>query len=209
MRRPPLTPRLFGQRGIKRAEKLGIDPARLPPGQSPTLKFPLFTSMGEPDVDTAEWSLSVHGNVHEPFALRWDELLALPQTSLTTDLHCVTRWSKFDTAWRGVRVRDLLDRAQPFAGAEHALASCFDGYTTNLPLEVLRHDDVLIAWEHDGRPLPREHGGPARLLVPERYLWKSAKWIRGLEVTRERKLGFWERNGYHPEGDPWQEQRHW
>jgi len=204
----PLTAKLFGERGRRRAEKLGIDPARLPPGQSPTQKFPVFTIGPVPELETAAWSLSVHGLVEHPFALRWEDLRALPQTELTTDLHCVTRWSKFDTRWTGVRVRDLLARAEPRPGATHALIHAHGGYTTNLPLAALMDDDALIAHTFDGVPLEREHGGPARLLVPRRYLWKSAKWVSGIEVLDHDEPGIWERNGYHNDGDPWREERH-
>ena len=204
----PLTPKIFGERGRRRAEKLGIDPARLPPGQSPTQKFPVLTIGAVPQLDTATWSLSVHGLVDAPFALRWEELLALPQTELTTDLHCVTRWSKFDTRWTGVRVRDLLARAVPRATATHVLVHAHGGYTTNLPLAALLDDDALIAHTFDGLPLEREHGGPARLLVPQRYLWKSAKWVSGIELLDHDEPGLWERNGYHNDGDPWREERH-
>lgn len=204
----PITPRAFGERGRRRAVKLGIDPARLPPGQSPTEKFPLFTIGTAPQLDTATWSLSIHGLVAEPFALRWEELLALPQTDLTTDLHCVTRWSKFDTAWTGVRVSALLERARPLPSATHALVRAHGGYTTNLPLAALAGDDVLIAHTYDGRPLERDHGGPARLLVPQRYLWKSAKWVSAIELLDHDEPGLWERNGYHNDGDPWAEERH-
>ena len=204
----PLTPKLFGERGRRRAEKLGIDPARLPPGQSPTQKFPVLTIGPVPDLETATWSLSVHGLVEQPFALRWEDLLALPQAELTTDLHCVTRWSKFDTRWTGVRVRDLLARAEPRPAATHVLIHAHGGYTTNLPLAALLDDDALIAHTFDGLPLKREHGGPARLLVPRRYLWKSAKWVSGIELLDHDEPGMWERNGYHNEGDPWREERH-
>jgi DMSO/TMAO reductase YedYZ molybdopterin-dependent catalytic subunit len=204
----PITPRAFGERGRRRAEKLGIDPARLPPGQSPTEKFPVMTIGATPELDTATWSLSVHGLVAEPFALRWEHLLAFPQVALTTDLHCVTRWSKFGTTWAGVRVADLLARARPLPGATHGLVHAHGGYTTNLPLEALSGDDVLIAHTFDGRPLERDHGGPARLLVPRRYLWKSAKWVSAIELLEHDEPGLWERNGYHNDGDPWAEERH-
>ena len=202
-----ITAKAFGDRGRKRAEKLGIDPARLPPGQSPTLKFPVLTIGRTPRVDPERWSLSIHGEVRAPFSLRWADLLALPQVEQTCDLHCVTRWSKFDTPWVGVRVRDLLDRAQPTERATHVLVHADGSYTTNLPLEALLDDDVLIAHTFDGRPLEPDHGGPARLLVPRRYLWKSAKWVRAIEVLDHDQPGIWERNGYHNEGDPWREER--
>ena len=202
-----MTAKLFGDRGRRRAEKLGIDPDRLPPGQSPTEKFPVLSIWRAPKVETASWSFSVHGEVEAPFALTWDELLALPQLEQTSDLHCVTRWSKFDTAWTGVSVKALLERARPTARATHVMVHGHDGYTTNLPLGALLDDDVLIAHHFGGEPLDREHGGPARLLVPKRYLWKSAKWVSAIEVMDHDEPGIWERNGYHNEGDPWAEER--
>lgn len=203
-----ITPRMWGDRGRKRAEKLGIGADRLPPGQSPTEKWPVLSLGATPHVPLEEWSLSIHGEVEEPFALRWDDLLALEQTELTRDIHCVTRWSRFDVPWIGVRVRDLLERARPTAAATHAMVHAFGGYTTNLALDDLLRDDVLIAHQADGLPLAPDHGGPARLLVPHLYLWKSAKWVRAIELLDEDRAGFWERNGYHFRGDPWEEERH-
>jgi len=203
----PLTPRAFGDRGRKRAVKLGVDPERLPPGQSPTVKWPVLTVGPAPRPALDTWSLAVYGEVEEPFALRWDELMALPQVDQISDLHCVTRWSKFDVPLRGVRVRELLERARPRPSATHALVHSFGGYSTNVPLDALRDDDVLIAHTAYGAPLPEEHGGPARLLVPSRYLWKSAKWVQSIELLDHDEPGFWERNGYHNVGDPWREER--
>ncbi|MDX6729669.1 MAG: hypothetical protein QOK49_4474 [Baekduia sp.] len=202
-----LTPPVFGDRGRRRAAKLGIAPERLPPGQSPTVKWPVLTVGPTPDVDVGKWSLSFYGEVDEPYTLRWDELQALPRVQQVSDLHCVTRWSRFDTALTGVPVRELLERARPRPGATHALVHAYGGYSTNLPLEALRDDDVLIAFEADGAPLAPEHGGPARLLVPSRYLWKSAKWVQSIELLDHDEPGFWERNGYHNDGDPWREER--
>ncbi|HEU4977084.1 MAG TPA: sulfite oxidase-like oxidoreductase [Baekduia sp.] len=202
-----LTPSVFGDRGRRRAQKLGIDPARLPPGQSPTKKWPVLTVGPEPEVAPDRWSLAFYGEVEQPYALRWDELLALPQVDQVSDLHCVTRWSRFDQRLTGVRVRDLLARARPKPGATHALVHAYGGYSTNLPLDALMDDDVLIAHRAGDAPLPREHGGPARLLVPSRYLWKSAKWVQSFELLDHDEPGFWERNGYHNDGDPWTEQR--
>jgi DMSO/TMAO reductase YedYZ molybdopterin-dependent catalytic subunit len=202
-----LTPRVFGDRGRKRAVKLGLDPERLPPGQSPTVKWPVLTAGPTPRIALDSWSLAFYGEVEAPFALRWDELMALPQVEQSSDLHCVTRWSKFDVPLRGVRVRELLERARPRPAATHALVHSFGGYTTNLPLDALRDDDVLIAHTAGGAPLAEEHGGPARLLVPSRYLWKSAKWVQSIEVMDHDEPGFWERNGYHNDGDPWREER--
>jgi DMSO/TMAO reductase YedYZ molybdopterin-dependent catalytic subunit len=203
-----MTASLWADRGRKRAEKLGIDPARLPPGQSPTEKFPILTIGRTPHVDLSTWSFAVHGEVEEPFALRWEELQAEPHVEVVTDIHCVTRWSKFDTRWRGVRVKDLIARARPREAATHALVHAEGGYTTNLPLPALLDDDVLIAHEFDGQPLEPDHGGPARLVVPSRYFWKSAKWVRSIELLDRDVPGIWERNGYHNDGDPWREERH-
>ncbi len=198
---------MYTERGRRRAAKLGIPVDRLPPGQSPTLKFPILQIWRAPRLDLATWSLSVHGEVEAPYALTWDELLALPQAQQTSDLHCVTRWSKFGTRWTGVPVRALIERARPTARATHVMVHGHDGYTTNLPLGALLDDDVLIAHHYEGQPLEREHGGPARLLVPKRYLWKSAKWVSALELLDHDQPGVWERNGYHNEGDPWREER--
>jgi DMSO/TMAO reductase YedYZ molybdopterin-dependent catalytic subunit len=203
-----ITAKLWADRGRRRAEKLGIDPARLPPGQSPTEKWPVLTAGPVPQVTADDWSLSVWGEVETAFRLRWDDLQALEQVELVRDIHCVTRWSKFDVAWRGVRVTDLLDRARPRPEAAFALVHAHGGYTTNLPLADLLRDDVLIATHAEGRPLDRDHGGPARLLVPHLYLWKSAKWVSGIEVLAKDRRGFWERNGYHGRGEPFAEQRH-
>jgi DMSO/TMAO reductase YedYZ molybdopterin-dependent catalytic subunit len=202
-----LTSAVFGERGRRRAAKLGIDPARLPPGQSPTVKWPVLTVGPSAEVDVATWSLSFYGQVEEPYALRWEDLEALERVEQTSDLHCVTRWSRFDTELRGVRVGALLERARPRAGATHALIHAYGGYSTNLPLAALRDEDVLIATHADGAPLAQEHGGPARLVVPSRDLWKSAKWVQSIELLDHDEPGFWERNGYHNDGDPWTEQR--
>lgn len=201
-----ITPGMFGDRGRRRAVKLGIDPDRLPPGQSPTVKFPEFTYSMVPEVDGAP--LTVGGLVEAPYTLDDEELRALPRVEQVSDFHCVTRWSQFDMRFGGVRARDLIERARPRAEATHVMAHCLDGYTTNLPLEVVMGDDVLIADTFDGAPLTPEHGFPRRLLVPSRYGWKSAKWLRELVLMDEDRPGFWERNGYHMNGDPWREERH-
>jgi DMSO/TMAO reductase YedYZ molybdopterin-dependent catalytic subunit len=204
----PITPSMFGERGRRRAASLGIDPDRLPPGQSPTVKWPVLTVGGTPQVSTDEWLLSVDGAVAEPYLLDWEALMSEPATDWSGDIHCVTRWSKFGMDWRGVDVRTLIERAQPASEASHLLAHCYGGYTTNLPLaDVLEHP-ALIAYQADGEPLEAEHGGPARLLVPHLYLWKSAKWIQRLEILDHDELGFWERNGYHHRGDPWRQERY-
>jgi DMSO/TMAO reductase YedYZ molybdopterin-dependent catalytic subunit len=204
-----VTSRILGQRGRKQAEKLGIDPARVPPGQYLSERFPVLTVGPNPPIDLSTWDFQLFGQVEDELQLSWDELMALPQTDVTVDIHCVTRWSKLDTTWRGVRVRDLLERARVKPEGKFMLAYSDGGYTTNLPLEVVMDDDVLLAHSYDGRPLEADHGAPLRLLVPKRYFWKSAKFLRKIEVLDEDRMGFWELNGYHNDADPWKEQRHW
>jgi DMSO/TMAO reductase YedYZ molybdopterin-dependent catalytic subunit len=204
----PITSRLFGERGRRRATSLGIAPDRLPPGQSPTVKWPILSLGATPRVDTAQWVLSVDGFVDAPYVLDWAQLTAEPQTDWRGDIHCVTRWSKFGMDWRGVDVKMLIERAQPREGASHLLAHCYGGYTTNLPLSDVLEHPALVAHHADGAPLEPDHGGPARLLVPHLYLWKSAKWVQRLEILDHDELGFWERNGYHHRGDPWREERY-
>ena len=149
------------------------------------------------------------GEVDHELRLSWDELMALPQRDVTLDIHCVTRWSKLDTTWRGVPVNEVLDRAGLAPGATHLMAYSDGGYTTNMPLEVVLDDDALLAHSYEGKPLEPDHGAPLRLIVPKRYFWKSAKFLRKLEVMDADRMGFWELNGYHNDADPWQEQRHW
>lgn len=187
----------------------GFDPARLPPGQYLTDRFPVLHVGDVPEYAPGEWSLTVFGMVEEPFTLSFEELTALPSTALTTDIHCVTKWSKFDTEWRGVRVADLIARAKPAPGASHVMAHAEQGYTANLPLVDIVRDESLVAWEYGGEPIEPIHGGPVRLVVPHLYFWKSPKWLRGIEVRDSDKPGFWERNGYHMYGDPFLEQRFW
>lgn len=188
------------------AEK-GYDPARLPSGQYLTDRFPVLHLGDVPMYQPGEWSLAVGGAVDAPFTLSFEELTALPSIEVTTDIHCVTKWSKFDTVWRGVRVRDLLERAGVHSNATHLMGHAEFGYTANLPLADALLDNSLVTWEFDGEPLEPIHGGPVRLLIPNLYFWKSPKWLRGLEVMVGDKPGFWERNGYHMYGDPFREQR--
>ena len=204
----PITPRMFGERGRRRAVELGIDPDRLPPGQSPTVKWPVLSLGATPRVATDEWALSIDGAVREPYALDWDAFRGLADDDWDGDLHCVTRWSKFGMRWRGAGVAALIERAGPLSQATHLLAHCYGGYTTNMALADVMEHPALVAHEAGGQPLEPDHGGPARLLVPHLYLWKSAKWIRRLELLDHDELGFWERNGYHHRGDPWREERH-
>ncbi len=194
--------RLIGNRGS--------DPGtaqRTPPGQYLTEKFPVLHYGSVPATDLARWDFRVWGEVDSPLTLTWEQLRALPHRTQTVDIHCVTRWSKLDTTWEGVPIRAILDPAQVRPNATHVVAHCEQGYTTNLPLEVLDDEDVLLADTYDGRPLEPEHGYPLRLLVPKRYFWKSAKWLRGLELLDHDAPGFWERYGYHNDADPWKEER--
>ena len=204
-----VTSRILGERGRRQAEKLGIDPKRVPPGQYLAKGFPVLTVGRNPKYDLGNWDFSVFGQVDRRLDLSWDQLMELPQKDVVTDIHCVTRWSKLDTEWRGVPVSELLDRAGIADGATHLMAYSDGGYTTNMPLSVALDDDVLLAHTYDGRPLDRDHGAPLRLLVPKRYFWKSAKFVRKIELMTEDRMGFWELNGYHNDADPWQEQRHW
>jgi DMSO/TMAO reductase YedYZ molybdopterin-dependent catalytic subunit len=204
-----ITSRMLGERGRRQAAKLGIDPARVPPGQYLTERFPVLTVGKNPKFDLETWDFGVFGGVENRLRLTWDELMALPQKEIVTDIHCVTRWSKLDTVWRGVPVSEMLDRAGVMKDVTHVMAYSDGGYTTNLPLEVALDDDVLLAHTYDGKPLEPEHGAPLRLLVPKRYFWKSAKFLRKLELMPADRMGFWELNGYHNDADPWQEQRHW
>jgi DMSO/TMAO reductase YedYZ molybdopterin-dependent catalytic subunit len=204
----PITPRLFGERGRRRAAALGITPDRLPPGQSPTVKWPVLTVGSTPTVSHEQWRLSIDGAVGQPYVMAWEQLTSGPAAEWSGDIHCVTRWSKFGMSWRGAPVRELLERAQLSPDASHLLVHSFGGYTTNLPLADVLERPAPIAYEVDGAPLEGDHGGPARLLVPHLYLWKSAKWVRRLEVLDADQLGFWERNGYHHRGDPWQQERY-
>jgi DMSO/TMAO reductase YedYZ molybdopterin-dependent catalytic subunit len=179
----------------------------LPPGQYLTDDFPVLSAGPTPRISQDTWRLGVmteHGGRHE---WTWGSFASLPSEDFTVDLHCVTKWSKLGTPWRGVRVETLLDGVDTAAG--YALAHCYGGYTTNVPLEDLLDGQAWIAYEYDGAPLAPEHGGPARLLVPHLYLWKSAKWLRELRLLLADEPGFWESAGYHNYGDPWREQRYW
>ena len=181
---------------------------RLPPGQVITRKWPVLHYGTVPQVDLATWRCTVSGAVDRPFAISWEELQALPRQQTPCDIHCVTRWSRYDNLFEGVSVQLLLRRAGVRPQARYALVHAEQGFTTNLPLSDLDRPENLLALSHDGEPLTPEHGGPVRLLVPHLYLWKSAKWIRGIECLEEDVPGFWEENGYHMRGDPWQEERY-
>jgi DMSO/TMAO reductase YedYZ molybdopterin-dependent catalytic subunit len=184
-----------------------IPPGRLPPGQHLTSDFPVLAAGPTPHTPLERWRFSVQGEVDEVRSWTWDEFRALPSERVTCDIHCVTTWSKLDTRWEGVSVDTLLDAVE--TDAAYVLAFSDGGYTTNLPLEDVTGGKAWVAFAYDGQPLDPEHGGPARLLVPHLYFWKSAKWVRGLRLLSEDKQGFWEELGYHSYGDPWREQRYW
>ena len=180
---------------------------RLPPGQVVTDKWPVLHYGSVPKVDLSLWDLRVHGLVERPQAWSWQEFRMLPRVQLRCDIHCVTRWSRFDNLWEGVSVREVLRRAGVKPEGRFAVIHAERGYTSNLPIAELDQDDVLLADQHDGADLTPEHGWPLRLVVPRRYFWKSAKWVRAIEVVGDDRPGFWERNGYHNEADPWKEER--
>ena len=199
---------LFRGKAEQKLVEKGLDPARLPPGQYLTEKWPVLHAGTVPQTDLATWDFKVFGEVEESVTLTYDELKALPQTEITVDIHCVTRWSRFDTSFRGVHWRELAKLVRPKPTGKFVLAHAEQGFTANLPLEALEDDEALIAWAADGEPLEPEHGWPLRLVVPSRYFWKSAKWLRGLELLSADQPGFWERYGYHNDADYWKEQRY-
>jgi DMSO/TMAO reductase YedYZ molybdopterin-dependent catalytic subunit len=194
--------RLLGGPKLDEAQK-----ARVPPGQYVTPKWPVLHYGSVPRTDLATWDFKVWGEVENPFTFKWDEFKQMPRKSVHCDVHCVTRWSRLDMDFSGVPIQHILERAQLKSGASFVLSHCEQGYTANLPLGVLDDDDVLLADAANGAPLEPEHGYPLRLVVPKRYFWKSAKWIRGLQFLSQDMLGFWERYGYNNNADPWKEER--
>jgi DMSO/TMAO reductase YedYZ molybdopterin-dependent catalytic subunit len=180
---------------------------RLPPGQVLTEKWPVLTYGDTPRTDRATWTFRVHGLVAEEVSWTWDEFVRLPRVRVTSDIHCVTRWSRFDNRWEGVAVKEIFRHVSISPAAVAVMAHSEGGYTTNIALPDLLQDDCLLAIEHDGKPLPPEHGGPCRLVVPKLYFWKSAKWVRSFELMDVNAPGFWEENGYHMRADPFREER--
>jgi DMSO/TMAO reductase YedYZ molybdopterin-dependent catalytic subunit len=183
------------------------DPS-VPPGQHLTDKFPVLHVGDVPRIDPKTYALAFTGLVDNPYTITYDELRALPSTEFRGDIHCVTRWSKQNTYWRGTLFRTLLERAQPHPSATHAIQYADNDYTTNLPLSAMLDDDVLIAWEYDGQPIEPIHGGPVRMFVPKKYFWKSAKWLHRIDITDHDEKGFWEQRGYNNNADPWKEERY-
>jgi DMSO/TMAO reductase YedYZ molybdopterin-dependent catalytic subunit len=193
-------------RGFK-GRREDAEPGRLPPGQYETHDFPVLSAGPTPHRSLDQWTFDITGAVGRETGWSWDEFLALPSETVTVDIHCVTKWSKFATTWKGVSVDRLLEGVEP--SGRFVTAWSDGGYTTNLPLDEMTSGQAWVAYEYDGAPLEPEHGGPARLLVPHLYFWKSAKWVRGLKVNEKDDPGFWERYGYNNHGDPWKEERYW
>jgi DMSO/TMAO reductase YedYZ molybdopterin-dependent catalytic subunit len=182
--------------------------ARLPPGQVLTPKWPVLTYGAAPRPDLQTWTFRCYGLVDKEVSWTWKEFLELPRVQVTSDIHCVTRWSRYDNRWEGVAVREILRRVSLKPAAVAVMAHTQEGYTTNIPLADLNVENALLAIKHDGQDLPAEHGGPCRLVVPNLYFWKSAKWIRSFEFLNVDAPGFWEENGYHLHADPWKEERY-
>jgi DMSO/TMAO reductase YedYZ molybdopterin-dependent catalytic subunit len=199
---------LFRSRAEQKVVEAGYDPARLPPGQYLTEKWPVLHAGSVPHTDLATWDFRVFGEVEQELRLSWDELTRLPATENVQDIHCVTRWSRFDTRFHGVHWRELAKLVRPKSTARFVVAHAEQGFTSNVPISFLEDEDALLAYEADGAPLTPDHGWPLRLVVPGKYFWKSAKWLRALELRSTDRPGFWERYGYHNDADPWKEERY-
>ncbi|MBS0540469.1 MAG: sulfite oxidase-like oxidoreductase [Proteobacteria bacterium] len=199
---------LTGPSASLRAGKVAPRGERLPPGQRLVETWPVLDLGVQPEIPTHAWRLFVDGAVEEPMDWKWGAFTDLPRTTLKTDIHCVTAWSRYDNVWEGVSARDLIALVKPKPDAQHVIFHSYDTYTTNVPLADFADDDVILAWSWNGEPIGREHGGPLRVVVPKLYFWKSAKWIKRIEFAVLDKPGFWEVRGYHNYGDPWREQRY-
>jgi DMSO/TMAO reductase YedYZ molybdopterin-dependent catalytic subunit len=199
---------LFRSKAEDKVRAAGYDPARLPPGQYLTEKWPVLHAGEVPKVDHATWALRIFGEVEHEVTLSYEELKALPATEVTSDIHCVTRWSRFDAHFTGVHWRELAKLCNPKPSARFVIAHAEHGFTANSPLSAIEDEKALIVYEADGGPLTPDHGWPVRLFVPTKYFWKSAKWLRGLELRAADQPGFWERYGYHNDADYWKEERY-
>jgi DMSO/TMAO reductase YedYZ molybdopterin-dependent catalytic subunit len=197
----------FISRGFRGRRRDTASSSRVPPGQHVVSDFPVLSAGPTPRVPLSQWSFSIEGEIDEPKRWTWEEFRKLPTATVTVDIHCVTKWTKLDTSWTGVSVDTLLEGVE--TAAEFSMVFSDGGYTTNLALDDITGGKAWVAYEFGGQPLDPEHGGPARLLVPHLYFWKSAKWVRGVRLQKEEAPGFWESNGYHIRGDPWREQRYW
>jgi DMSO/TMAO reductase YedYZ molybdopterin-dependent catalytic subunit len=182
--------------------------SRLPPGQKQVKNWPVLDLGAQPDVKPENWRLRVGGLVENPLHWTLREFMALPQSDFVSDIHCVTQWSRFDNHWSGVSSKTLIDLVRPNPQAAHVVFHSYDGYTTNVKLSVFAEANVLLAHSWEGRPIPREHGGPVRVVIPDWYFWKSAKWVTRIDLVAQDQPGFWEMRGYHNDGDPWKEQRY-
>ena len=199
---------MFRSMAERKARAAGVDPARLPPGQYMTKKWPVLHAGSVPHTDLATWTFRVWGEVEEPLELSWEQFNELPRASSTQDIHCVTRWSRFDAQFEGVRWSEVAKLCRPRDTARFAIAHAEHGFTANVPYSFLEQDDALLVTHADGEPLSPDHGWPMRLVIPGKYFWKSAKWLRAIELSAADKPGFWERYGYHNDADPWREERY-
>lgn len=201
----------FFERNRRELLEAGIDPNRLPPGQYHTDRFPVLHAGSVPRYKSlSDWTFAVSGLVNNPLVLSFEEICNLPSAEVTVDIHCVTKWSKFDTKWKGVPFATICELANVKSSATHILCHSEYGFTANIPLaDVTGENIALLAYEYEGMPLEPDHGYPLRFFVPKLYFWKSAKWLRGIEFLDHDQPGFWEQNGYHMYGDPWKEQRYW
>jgi DMSO/TMAO reductase YedYZ molybdopterin-dependent catalytic subunit len=199
---------LFRSKAEAKVVEAGYDPGRLPPGQYLTEKWPVLHAGSVPKVGVDTWTLEISGEVDRPLTLTWDQLLELPSREVIVDIHCVTRWSRFDTRFKGVHWSEIAKLVAPKPSGRFVVAHAEQGFTANMPLAAIEDDEALIAYEADGEPLSPDHGWPVRLVVPSRYFWKSAKWLRGLELLDHDQPGFWERYGYHNDADFTKEQRY-
>ena len=199
---------MFRSKAEQKLREQGYDPARLPPGQYLTKKWPVLHAGAVPKVDLATWSFRVFGEVEEELELGWEQFSELPRAASTQDIHCVTRWSRFDMNFKGVHWSELAKLVSPKPSARFVVAHAEHDFTSNVPLSSVEDENAVLALEADGEPLSVEHGWPLRLVVPGKYFWKSAKWLRAIELRGDDRPGFWERYGYHNDADPWQEQRY-
>jgi DMSO/TMAO reductase YedYZ molybdopterin-dependent catalytic subunit len=199
---------VFRGKAERKVIEAGYDPARLPPGQYLTEKWPVLHAGSVPHTDLAAWDFRVWGEVDRPLTLSWEEFSALPTVEITQDIHCVTRWSRFDTTFRGVPWTTIEERIGQRPSARYAIAHAEQGFTSNVPISFLQAEGALLVTHADGEPLTLEHGWPLRLVIPGKYFWKSAKWLRGIELSAVDMPGFWERYGYHNDADPFKEQRY-
>jgi len=200
---------MLGKLGRTQTIKQDQKGLEVPPGQFVTEKFPVLTFGAAPKVELETWQFKFSGLVEKELTLTWEEFMSLEKVTLDAEFHCVTQWSRLQNTWEGVAFNEVMKLIKLKPEAKYVMAHCYGGYSTNLSLDVATDDDVLFAYNHDGKPLSRDHGGPLRLVVPKRYGWKSAKWVNGLEFMAEDEPGFWEIRGYHMKGDPWKEERFW